>query len=59
MSFGGFLGLGEDYYTLPWAVLSFDPDADAYVVDITQLVLVFRVSARGILRVQFELDSAG
>ena len=36
MSFGGFLGLGEDYYTLPWAVLSFDPKADAYVVDITE-----------------------
>ena len=36
MSFGGFLGLGEDYYTLPWAMLSFDPDADAYVVDLTE-----------------------
>ena len=36
MSFGGFLGLGEDYYTLPWPVLSFDPEFDAYVVDITE-----------------------
>ncbi|GJE57094.1 MULTISPECIES: PRC-barrel domain-containing protein [Methylobacterium] len=36
MSFGGFLGLGEDYYTLPWAVLAFDPAIEAYVVDITE-----------------------
>lgn len=36
MSFGGFLGVGEDYYTLPWAVLTFDPKLDAYVVDITE-----------------------
>ena len=36
MSFGGFLGLGEDYYTLPWSVLTYDPTFDAYVVDLTQ-----------------------
>ena len=36
MSFGGFLGLGEDYYTLPWAMLTFDPALDAYVVDLTE-----------------------
>ena len=36
MSFGGFLGLGEDYYTLPWAVLRFDPEVDAYRVEITE-----------------------
>lgn len=36
MSFGGFLRLGEDYFTLPWTVLTFDPAADAYVVDITE-----------------------
>jgi len=39
MSFGGFLGLGEDYYTLPWGTLRFDPDIDAYVVDITEAQL--------------------
>lgn len=39
MSFGGFLGLGEDYHTLPWSVLRFDPDLDAYVVDITEAQL--------------------
>lgn len=36
MRFGGFLGLGEDYYTLPWAMLTFDSEADAYVVAITE-----------------------
>lgn len=39
MSFGGFLGLGEAFYTLPWAVLRFDPGLDAYVVDITEAQL--------------------
>ncbi|GEP04527.1 PRC-barrel domain-containing protein [Methylobacterium oxalidis] len=39
MSFGGFLGLGESYHTLPWAVLRFVPDFDAYVVDVTEAQL--------------------
>ena len=39
MSFGGFLGLGEAFYTLPWAVLRFDPGHEAYVVDITEAQL--------------------
>lgn len=39
MSFGGFLGMGEDYYTLPWAVLRYDTELDAYVVDITEAQL--------------------
>jgi hypothetical protein len=36
MSFGGFLGFGEDFHTLPWSVLRFEPRQDAYVVDITE-----------------------
>jgi sporulation protein YlmC with PRC-barrel domain len=28
MSFGGFLGIGEDYYPLPWALLTFNPALD-------------------------------
>jgi hypothetical protein len=36
MSFGGFLGLGGGYHTLPWSVLRFVPDFDAYVVDVTE-----------------------
>ena len=34
MSFGGFLGIGERYHPLPWAVLDFDPRQNAYVVDL-------------------------
>ena len=39
MSFGGFLGMGEGFYTLPWPVLRFDPGQDAYVVDVTEAQL--------------------
>jgi hypothetical protein len=35
MSFGGFLGLGEDYYTLPWGVLTYNTDLDAYELNLT------------------------
>ena len=49
MTFGGFLGLGEDFHTLPWAVLHFEPGQDAYVVDITeeQLRAAPRLSPEG------------
>jgi hypothetical protein len=36
MSFGGFMGIGEDYYPLPWSLLAFDPKLGGYVIDITQ-----------------------
>jgi len=36
MSFGGFLGFGEDYYPLPWSLLKYDEGLDGYVVDITE-----------------------
>jgi len=32
MSFGGFLGVGENYYPLPWASLKYDARLDGYVV---------------------------
>jgi hypothetical protein len=35
MSFGGFLGLGEDYHTVPWAALNYNPALDAYEVNLT------------------------
>jgi hypothetical protein len=35
MSFGGFLGIGEDYYPLPWAMLTFNPALDGYEVNIS------------------------
>ena len=34
MSFGGFLGIGEDYYPVPWEKLTYNPKLDAYELDI-------------------------
>lgn len=34
ISFGGFLGIGEDYFPLPWNQLSYDTAVGGYVVDI-------------------------
>ena len=34
MSFGGFLGLGERFYPLPWKTLTYDPQRGGYVIDV-------------------------
>jgi sporulation protein YlmC with PRC-barrel domain len=34
MSFGGFLGLGEDHHPLPWSKLKYDPNLGGYVIDV-------------------------
>jgi sporulation protein YlmC with PRC-barrel domain len=34
MQFGGFLGIGADYYPIPWNLLSYDVTQGGYVVDI-------------------------
>jgi sporulation protein YlmC with PRC-barrel domain len=34
MSFGGFLGMGENYHPLPWSMLHYDTRIGGYVVDI-------------------------
>lgn len=39
MSFGGFLGLGADYYPIPWSKLKYDTSLGGYVVDIEPRVL--------------------
>jgi sporulation protein YlmC with PRC-barrel domain len=36
MSFGGFLGIGEQYHPLPWSSLNYDPGRGGYVVDVTR-----------------------
>ena len=36
ISFGGFLGLGEDYYPIPWPNLKYDINLSGYRVGITQ-----------------------
>jgi len=39
MSFGGFLGVGDNYYPLPWSMLKYDTRFGGYVVDIDKKVL--------------------
>ncbi|HTU12536.1 MAG TPA: PRC-barrel domain-containing protein [Allosphingosinicella sp.] len=34
LSFGGFLGIGDDHFPIPWSKLNYDPDQNGYVVDI-------------------------
>ena len=34
MSFGGFLGIGENYHPLPWRMLTYDTSLGGYVVDL-------------------------
>lgn len=36
VGFGGFLGVGEKYHPLPWSVLDYDPDQNAFVVPFTK-----------------------
>ena len=35
MGFGGFLGLGEDYYPVPWGTLKYDTRLGGYRVNLT------------------------
>ena len=39
MSFGGFMGIGEDYYPLPWMLLTYNPRLGGYEVNITDAQL--------------------
>src|SRR3984885_12142928 len=36
MSFGGFMGIGEDYYPLPWSMLTYNPTLEGYEVNIAE-----------------------
>ena len=36
MSFGGFMGIGGDYYPLPWSLLRYNPRLDGYEVNISE-----------------------
>jgi sporulation protein YlmC with PRC-barrel domain len=36
MSFGGFLDLGQETYTIPWGKLKYDADLGGYRTDITE-----------------------
>ena len=39
MSFGGFLGIGDKYRALPWGVLKYNEDLDAYELNVTEAQL--------------------
>lgn len=34
MSFGGFLGIGEDYHPVPWNQLRYDREKGGYLIDV-------------------------
>ena len=36
VSFGGFLGMGEDYYPVPWATLKYDQNLGGYLGNLTR-----------------------
>jgi hypothetical protein len=36
LSFGGFLGLGNDHYPLPWSMLEYDTGKGGYLVDLSK-----------------------
>jgi hypothetical protein len=36
LSFGGFLGMGEDYYPVPWSTLDYDTSLGGYHVNPTR-----------------------
>ena len=36
MSFGGFLGMGEEYFPMPWASLKYDTGLEGYRVNVTE-----------------------
>ncbi|WP_116085197.1 PRC-barrel domain-containing protein [Tropicimonas sp. IMCC34011] len=35
MSFGGFLGIGEDFHPIPWSALTYDPERGGFASGIT------------------------
>lgn len=36
LSFGGFLGIGEDHYPIPWSMLTYNEKPDGFQVDLTE-----------------------
>ena len=36
MSFGGFMGIGQVHYPLPWSLLKFNPRLDGYEINISE-----------------------
>lgn len=36
MGFGGFLGMGEDHYPVPWDALRYSPEHNGFITDLTE-----------------------
>jgi hypothetical protein len=36
LSFGGFLGIGEDHYPIPWSMLTYNEKRDGFQLDVTE-----------------------
>lgn len=39
LSFGGFLGIGEQWHPLPWSILRYDPEQHGYVVPLDKAAI--------------------
>jgi PRC-barrel domain len=39
LSFGGFLGIGDDHYPLPWQSLKYDTNLGGYIAGVTETQL--------------------
>jgi hypothetical protein len=39
LSFGGFLGMGDEHYPLPWQTLKYDTNLEGYVTNVTKAQL--------------------
>jgi hypothetical protein len=59
LSFGGFLGMGDNHYPLPWDLLTYDTEQGGYVVDIDKDDLEHAPSFRSGTEPDFDRDYAG
>ena len=55
MSFGGFVGIGEDYYPLPWSLLTYNTRLEGYEVNVSEQqrqrrAEIFQVRELGLVR---------
>ena len=64
LQFGGIMGVGSDYYPVPWAALEYDEEQGGYVIDIDKESLENAPRYSGANRPEFtssygsEIDSA-
>ena len=56
MSFGGFLGMGDDHHPIPWSKLSYDTGQGGYVVDLDRDKLTNGPKYRAGEEPQFDRD---